>query len=164
MSDKLEPMPKSPDEVYAHMNQMAHDYQVPVSEGTIRGILGDGGEDKIKPFEDYLKMTAQGLYPTLAKQIGAGIPTAFLLDPYRQVGKRVLGEDFEPDFIGNSGHARALSGGTDPATGRPTVMGLDQWAQHLKSDPQFGWLKSPDGIRERQRIVNTIIQGFKGEK
>ena len=74
----------------ADMKKMAHDYHVPMSDGTLESLSKDMTPEKAKAFEDHIKVTAQGLYPTLAPQIKAGIPTATLLDPYRQLGKQML--------------------------------------------------------------------------
>ena len=95
------------------MKDLAHKYQVPMAESTLREIVGEGGVTpaKANAFEEYLKTTAQGLYPAFAPQIAAGIPTAHLLDPYRQIGKQTLGEQFEPDFINDHKSAAALQGG-----------------------------------------------------
>ena len=142
----------------ADLQKMAHDYQVPVSEATIKQIAGEGAvaPEKAKAFEEYLKTSAQGLYPTLAPQIKAGIPTAYLLDPYRQVGKQVLGEQFEPDFVGDARHARALSGSADPTTGRPVPMALDDWAKYLRQEPTLGWSKTPEGQRAYQEVLGNL--------
>jgi len=145
------------------MKALAHNYQVPMSEESIKGIVDASigePEAKAKAFEGYLSTMAQGLYPTLAPQIKAGIPTAYLLEPYRQVAKQVLGQQFEPDFIGNTRHSAALSGQIDQATGRPAPMSLDQWTKYLKTEPSFDWRSTEDGDREYQRVHQQLKQIF----
>ena len=156
------PAPEAKAITATDLQTMAHNYHVPMSEGTIQQIAGEGSVEpaKAQAFEEHLKTTASGLYPTFAKQIQSGIPTSFLLDPYRQVGQRVLGEDFEPDFVANSLHARALHGGIDPATNRPTPMPLHEWETYLKTEPTFGWHNTPDGQRSTQQILDLINQHF----
>jgi hypothetical protein len=140
-----------------HLKSLAHDYAVPMSHGTLQQIAGDAlAPEKVKAFEEYIKTAAQGLYPTLAPQIKAGIPTAYLLDPYRQVAKQVLGEDHEPDFMGDPKSSAALSGGMDPATGRPAPMSLDQWKGHLMSHPGFGY----DQTQQAQETIANALQGM----
>jgi len=151
------PAAKAP--TVADLKQMAHDYAVPMSEGTLKEIGADLTPEKAKAFEDYIKTAAQGLYPTLAPQIKAGIPTAYLLDPYRQVGKQVLGDNFEPNFQGDPKAEAALTGGSDPLTGRPAPMSLDQWRGHLRSHPGFGWENTPQA---HETAVNTL-QGLAQE-
>ena len=72
--------------------QIVQDYMVPMSEGSLKKATENMNEASFKAFEEYIKKTAEGLYPTMAKQIAAGIPTSHLMEPYRQVGKQVLGE------------------------------------------------------------------------
>lgn len=150
-TEAAKPAEKAP--TVGDLKQMAHDYAVPMSEGTLKEIATDLTPEKAKAFEDYIKTAAQGLYPTLAPQIKAGIPTAYLLDPYRQVGKQVLGDNFEPDFQGDPKSEAALTGGADPQTGRPAPMSLDQWRTHLRSHPGFGWDQTPQA---HETAVNTL--------
>lgn len=140
------------------MKQLVHDYAVPMSDGTLKSLSADMTPEKAKAFEDYVKTTAQGLYPTLATQIKAGIPTAYLLDPYRQISKQMLGEDFEPDFQADPKAVAALGGGTDPNTGRPAPMSLDQWRNHIKTHPGFGWDQTQGAIDETHNVMNNLEQ------
>ena len=155
-SDKKTAKPEEKTMSLKDMKQLAHDYAVPMSEGTLSKIAEDMTPDKAKAFEDYIKTAAQGLYPTLATQIKAGIPTAYLLDPYRQVSKQMLGEDFEPDFQGDPKSVAALGGGVDPTTGRPAPMSLDQWRSHIKSHPGFGWDQTPAAADEVSNLMNGL--------
>jgi len=143
----------------ADMKQLAHDYAVPMSDGTLKELAQDMTPEKGKAFEDYVKTTASGLYPSLAPQIQAGIKTAYLLDPYRQVAKQMLGEQFEPNFMTDPKSSAALNGGRDPKTGRPVPMSLDEWKGHIQSHPGFGWDKTPAA----QEKVASIIQGLQQE-
>jgi hypothetical protein len=143
----------------AEMKQLAHDYAVPMSDGTLKEVAQDMTPEKARAFEEYLKTTAQGLYPTLAPQIKAGIKTAYLLDPYRQAAKQMVGENYEPNFVANSHDSAALTGGSDPATGRPAPMSLDQWKGHIRTNPAFGWQNTPDA----QNHVSNLLQGLAQE-
>ena len=123
--------------------QLVQDYMVPMSEGSLKKATENMDEKSFAAFQDYVKKTAEGLYPTMAKQIASGIPTAHLMEPYRQVGKQVLGEQFEPNFVGDPKSSAALTGAMDPETMRPAPMSLDQWKQHLQTHPGFGWDQTP---------------------
>lgn len=168
MSDKPEEKPKAEPEAkpmtVADLKKLAADYAVPISDGTIEKIAGeDPTPEKEKAFVEYLKTTAMGLYPTLAPQIKAGIPTSYLLDPYRQVSKQMLGENTEPDFAADPKASAALSGGSDPATGRPAPMSLDQWKQHIMSHPGFNWDKTPAAHEMVGNVIQSLRQGFSNE-
>jgi hypothetical protein len=144
---------------------MAEMYHVPMSEGTVKQIAGESvTPEKASAFEEYVKTAAQGLYPTLAPQIKAGIPTAYLLDPYRQIAKQKLGDDFEPNFQSDPKATAALTGGTDPQTGRPVPMSLDQWKQHIMTEPSFGYDKTPEAIDRARQVVQSMQAGFERPK
>ena len=150
----------------SEMEALANLYQVPVSKGTLKQIVGDGevAPEKSKAFEEYLKTSAQGLYPSLAPQIAAGIPTAHLLDPYRQIGKQMLGENFEPDFINDVKSSAALHGSTDEKTGRPVPMTLEQWKQHIMSEPGFGWGYTAQAHERVNSMLSMLKQGLEQGK
>lgn len=143
--------------------QMAQDYHVPMTTQTIDAIVGDGKEispERATAFEDYIRRQAAGLYPTMAPQLATGLKTSDLLEPYRQIGKQVLGQQYEPDFQTNSHDRAALEGGADPSTGRPIPMTLSQWQAHLKSDPFYGYQSSPRGQQEQAAVKQRILQGL----
>jgi len=145
----------------ADLRQMADLYHVPVSDETLKGIAGENlTPEKAQAFEEYIKTAAQGLFPTLAPQIKAGIPTAYLLDPYKQVAKQTLGQQYEPDFVGDPAASAALQGNTDPTTGRPAPMTLDQWKGHLRTDPRFGWDSTPQAIGQAHQVIQALHEGF----
>ena len=140
--------------------QIVKDYMVPMSEGSLKKATENMNEASFKAFEEYIKKTAEGLYPTMAKQIAAGIPTSHLMEPYRQVGKQVLGEGFEPDFVGDPKSSAALTGAMDPETMRPAPMSLDQWKGHLQSHPGFGWDHTPAAHEAARQISQHLNEGF----
>jgi len=156
MADKPTPQAEPVD-----FKKMAEMYHVPISDGTISNIAGDNPTpEKAKSFEDYLKTSAQGLFPTLAPQIAAGIPTEHLLDPYRQIGKQMLGENFAPDFINDPKVSVALSGGAHPETGRPVPMSLDQWKQHIMTEPGFGWGYTQEAHDRVNMLLTNLERGL----
>lgn len=164
MSDVATQAPETqPEATIADLASMAHDYHVPMARSTLEKMAPDGvvHPQHVLAYEEYLKKVATGLYPTLAPQIQSGIPTSFLLDPYRQIGKQVLGEGYEPDFQTNLHDRAALQGGTDP-NGHPAPMTLDQWSTHLKSDPAYGYMASAQGQNEKALAKQRIVSALRG--
>ena len=157
------PQPEAKTFTANDLTALAHDYHVPISKGTINQMTDETGAvspEKHKAFEEYIKTTAQGLFPTFAPQIKAGIPTAYLLDPYRQIAKQTLGDHVEPDFHTESKWSAALHGGTNPETGRPAPLSLDQWKQHLMDEPSFGWGQTPQAHERVNMIMDTMAKGL----
>lgn len=154
---------KKPEMTVSDLKQMADLYHVPMTNETLKGIAGDSlTPEKAKAFEEYVKTTAMGLYPTLAPQIKAGIPTSYLLDPYRQTAKQLVGDSYEPNFQTDPSATAALTGGTDPTTGRPAPMSLDQWKQHVMTNPSFGYDKTPQALAQANQAVAALHQSLGG--
>lgn len=151
-----------PENVFSQMKDMAAKYMVPMAESTLKEIAGIGNDatKTVGAFEDYLKTTASGLFPTFAPQIQSGIPTAHLLEPYRQVAKQMLGDEFEPDFVNDIKSAAVLHGAMDEKTGRPVPMTLGQWQQHIMKEPGFNWGYTPQAHERVNTILNTLKQGL----
>jgi len=152
--------PPTPAPTEDNIKKMADLYHVPMSDETIKEVAKGADENKMKALEEYLKTSAEGLYPTLAPQLKSGIATNYLLDPYRQVAKSMLGDAFEPDFVGNPRDSQALSGGFDPKTQRPAPMSLDQWRQTIASDPRFGYDHTPHAIAAAQYAMQKVHEGM----
>lgn len=129
------------------------------------GATGSAAPEPVHPgmsaLENYLKQVSSGLYPGLASSIQAGMKPAYLLEPYRQIAKQVLGPDFEPNFQSDPKMRAALQGGRD-AQGRPTPMSLDEWMTHLKSDPGINYHASPQGQQEIADAKVRIVQAMRG--
>ena len=160
------PAPAAKPITVGDLQQVADSYHVPMSEATIKKIADESGgitPEKARAFVQYIQTAAEGLYPTLAPQIKAGIPTAYLLDPYRQIAKQKLGDQYEPNFQSNPADTAALTGGFDPQTGRPAPMTLTQWKQHIMSEPSFGWDKTPEAHQMMARVADQLNQGLSGQ-
>jgi hypothetical protein len=147
----------------ADMKKLVDDYHIPMTDSSLNEMGTDMTPEKGKAFEEFVKTTAQGLYPTLATQIKSGIPTKHLVEPYRQVAKQMLGEDRELDFVGDPKASAALTGGFDPATQRPAPMSLNQWKSHIQSHPGFNWEQTQNGQEWHQNVAQSINQMFSQE-
>jgi hypothetical protein len=152
---KKEPVPTA-----KAMEDIANRYMVPITKDVIKVLAKELTPAKLNAFEEYMKQQAMGLYPTLAKQIEQGMPTRALIEPYRQVGKQVLGQNFEPDFIGDPKSAAALHGHVDEATGRPAPMPLHKWKEHLMNERSFGWEYTPAAHEAAQKVTSALNEGF----
>ena len=114
-------------------------------------------------FTEYAKQVACGLYPTLATQIQAGIPTRVLLDPYIQVAIQVLGPVMTEPNWSDPKWNKALQGGIDPVTKRPAPMALNDWRMAIKMDPAHGWQNSPQAIQTAHAFGKALNDSFGGQ-
>ena len=153
--DKSASVDKTPEDKRS-VEQIAADYLIPISDSAKAEW-----EQHPAEFLAHAIEVAKGLYPTLAPQIAAGVSTKTLVDPYVQLAKQVLGPETEPDF-GVSPWTKALEGGVDPKTQRPTLMPLSQWRNTLMSDPAFGYDKSGAAIAKAQQFGQQLHAAFGG--
>ena len=144
------------------LEELVQQYHVPYGKEALMGMADDQYRvhpNHLKAFEEHLSNVSQGLFPTLAKQIKAGIKPAHLLEPYRQVAKSVMqDQNLEPDFIADPKWAHALHGGTHPETGAPTPMPLHDWKTKLQSDPQYGYAGTPMGKESLETLAKSFNQ------
>jgi len=139
------------------IEKIADDYVIPLSEDALKEWAKTKNE---KGFKAYAEQVACGLYPTFAPQIQMGLPTRVLLDPYVQVAQQVLGEMMdEPNWSDPKWNA-ALQGGTDPKTGRPVPMTLDQWKKFLMSHLGHGFHKTKAANDHMNNFVKDLNQAF----
>lgn len=151
----------------SQMHQISRKYMVPNEASahedwhTALSSNHDNNDSAVKEYTDYVKSMAQGLYPTLAKQIGSGVPTESLLAPYKMIAKSVLGSEAEPNWQQPHWN-KALTGNIDEATGRSAPMGLEQWRQELISNPTFGYSETPHAREMQKQVMQEMTAVFHG--
>ena len=138
------------------IEKIAHDYVIPLSDGAIEQWAKAGPEE----FKKYAEKVAEGMYPTFAPQIAAGVPTRILLDPYVEVAKQVLGPAGAVPNWSDPKWSAALQGGIDPKTGRHIPMTLDEWRKHLMTHPGHGWEYTPQAHEKAAQFRQILEQGF----
>ena len=147
---------EKPEGTVADLKKMASDYYVPMTEGSLKAIAAGGLDaSKMSAFEDHMKNTAAGMFPTWAKQIDAGIKPVNLLDPYTQMAKAKLGDDLQPNYATDPKWKAAITGGRD-VDGNPAPMNLNEWNSHLQTEPGFGWDKTPEAINQAHQTMQAL--------
>jgi hypothetical protein len=141
----------------AAYEKIASDYVVPISD---IGLMKWSTTEKPDAFKKYVEQMACGLYPTFAPQIQMGLPTRVLLDPYVEVAQQVLGFSMSKPNWSDPKWNAALQGGTDPKTGRPIPMTLDEWTKFLMQHPGHGWETTPEANSRAQQLIQAMQQGF----
>ena len=149
--------------VEGKIKEIADAYVVPMSDQAIKQWADHLKGEDTKPFEEYAKHMATGMYPTLAPQLEMGLTTKVLLDPYKHVAQQVLGpQESEPNWTDPKWSA-ALEGGVDPKTGRPGPMSLSQWGSFLRSEPAHGYDKSPEAMARTRDFLSELHNHFTGK-
>ena len=160
--------------VYQGIKQEALALQIPISDAAIGGIVKSGLsgasvatilQDKdmiIAQATETLKQQAASLYPTLAPQIEAGYKVTDITQPYNQIAAQYLGVD--PNSIQTNDPSgkwsKFLQGGTDPKTGAPTMMTMDQWKKTIMQDPSYGFQHTQGAQNMAGQFAASIINAF----
>lgn len=138
------------------VQEIAQDYLIPISDGAVKEW-----EAHPEAYLPYAIETATGLYPTFAAQLKQGLTTQTLVDPYEQVAMQLLGPGTKIDWT-DPKWEKALDGGTS-SSGGPAPMPLSAWRDLLRSDPSYGYDKSPQSHAVADNLAQTINDGFSGK-
>lgn len=161
-------------EAYNAIKQEALALQIPMSDLAIGNLVKQGlltaSDATILQAKDIivgeatqtLRHQAEGMYPTIATQIAAGMNTTDIVDPYNQIAGTYLGVDPKSiqtnDPSGKWG--KFLDGGTDPKTGQKTMMTMDQWKKTIMSDPQYGFDKTEGAKNMAGNFTSALLNSF----
>jgi hypothetical protein len=143
------------------IEKIADDYVIPLSDEAMSEWAKAKDE---KGFKAYAEQVACGLYPTFAPQIQMGLPTRVLLDPYVQVAQQVLGSMMSEPNWSDAKWNQALQGGTDPKTGRPIPMTLDEWRKFLMKEPGHNYEQSPQALETAHTFGKALNDAFNGRQ
>lgn len=153
--------PDGEEKKVGEIQKIADDYVIPISS---EGIVHWQKIDKPEEFKKYAEQVSSGLFPTFAPQIMAGLPTKVLLDPYVQMAQQILGPVMNEPNWNDPKWSAALQGAVDPKTGRPVPMTLDQWRQHLMTDPGHGYDRTPEAHSRANDFVTELHKQFGGQQ
>jgi hypothetical protein len=164
--------------MFQDVKQAALQYQIPISDAQIGQMVQQGlGSASVaypasaatdvqnKAIQQFQEQAA-GLYPTLSSQIKAGNTVQNLTAPYLSVAQAVTGVPASSMMLDNTNSAgltkwsNFLQGGTDPKTGAPTTMTLDQWKKTLMQDPQYGFQTTQGAQDMAEQLSSAILNEF----
>jgi len=104
-----------------------------------------------------LKQQATSLYPTLADQFNRGFTFAEATDPYKQIAQQYLGTPADQINFTDPKWMAAVNQ-VDPKTGQRTEMGLDQWTNYIRSQPQYGYQNTNQAKNEMVGLSNAAAK------
>lgn len=131
---------QSADPIGMRLEQMAGQYAVPISDGTLRQweqnvLTGMANENT---FMAYLREQAKSLYPGLANALDMGITVSQYVAPYAEVAAQELGINPASIRWSDPKWNTALHK-IDPKTGVPVSMSLSEWTRELRTNAIYGF-------------------------
>lgn len=103
-----------------------------------------------------IREQSAGLYPAFAEQIKAGASIQDLAQPYIQIVAQELGVP-ETDVNVYTPKVKQALGRVD-AKGQPQAMGLDEFTQLVRNDPQ--WRRQPGVAEKTLNIGRQVLKDF----
>lgn len=143
------------------LRAMAAQYAVRISSPTLaqwtRDILG--GRTDENGFRSYLAAQAKRLFPEIADEIDEGRSVREYFDPYAEaaVDLGVVANAAEFD-LADERWRRAIFD-VDPK-GKRVIRNLDQWERELKTDPRYGYDRTPRGVREATDLASGLARAM----
>lgn len=117
------------------------------------------GQQTTAGFTDWAKNQAKNAYPTLAKELDAGLTINQIGDPYKQAAAQTLGIDPATISFTDAKWQRALQArdAKGNLTGPMTTM---DWQRTLMSDPAYGYDRSANGRDAALQMGQQLSKTF----
>lgn len=139
------------------LTQLAKQFMVNVSPQAISQWTAQiaGGQTTPEAFQAYLQGTAESQFPWMAQGIKEGQTPLQIVNPYANMAANELG--ISPDSIDwTQPQWSKLLSTSDPKTGALAQVPIWQATQTLRSDPTYGWQKTP----QAKDAAYSFVQGL----
>jgi hypothetical protein len=140
----------------------AHDYRVSdlLGDTTMASYDAQIAAGTLTPEEvkQQLVTLAQQRFPGLAGQITVSNPTKNALAPYANAAANELGID--PDTIDFAQPMWSKAVNQIDDKGNHVPLPIYEWQRTLRSDPTYGWDKTPNGVASGYAVGNTLAQAL----
>ena len=142
------------------LRKTANDYGIAVSDATFNQWVNKVavGEESTASWQDYARVQAKNLFPSIADRIDAGETFQNIVDPYRESAARLLeidgGEiDFtQPDWI------KAITYQDDKGQQRP--MSFTEWNDYVRQNRSFGYEFTEQAQQRAYQVANRLADLF----
>ena len=142
------------------LRQTANDYGIAVSDATFNQWVNKVavGEESTDSWQDYAKLQAKNLFPSVADRIDAGENFQQIIDPYRENAARLLEIDggnidfTQPDWI------KAVTYQDDKGEQRP--MSFTEWNDYVRQNKSFGYEYTDQAQQRAYQVANSLANMF----
>ena len=142
------------------IRSLANDYGLKLSDNDInaytQGLIGK--TMTIEQIKENMRMDAENLYPSLAKQLAAGRNITQATATYRALAASTLGVDPETiDFTDPNKWGKLLSY-VDPNTNEARLMTNSEWSRFVRSQPEY--METDEAKTLFRDAASMIVRGF----
>ena len=138
----------------------ANDYGISVSDATFNRWVNKVavGQESTASWEDYAKVQAKNLFPSISERIDAGETFQEIIDPYRESAAALLEIDGgtidfkQPDWI------KAVTFQDEKGEQRP--MSFTEWNDYVRQNRSFGYEYTEQAQRRAYQVANSLANLF----
>lgn len=142
------------------LRKTANDYGISVSDATFNKWVNSVavGQESTATFQDYAKVQAKNLFPSISDRIDAGETFQDIIDPYRESAASLLEIDGgtidfkQPDWI------KAVTYMDDKGEQRP--MSFTEWNDYVRQNRSFGYEYTEQAQRRAYQVANSLANLF----
>ena len=138
----------------------ANDYGISVSDATFNRWVNKVavGQESTASWEDYAKVQAKNLFPSISERIDAGETFQEIIDPYRESAAALLEIDGgtidfkQPDWI------KAVTFQNEKGEQRP--MSFTEWNDYVRQNRSFGYEYTEQAQSRAYQVANSLANLF----
>lgn len=142
------------------LRQTANNYGISVSDATFNKWVNSVavGQESTATFQDYAKVQAKNLFPSISDRIDAGETFQDIIDPYRESAASLLEIDGgtidfkQPDWI------KAVTYMDDKGEQRP--MSFTEWNDYVRQNRSFGYEYTEQAQRRAYQVADSLANLF----
>jgi hypothetical protein len=138
-------------------------YLTPSADGLLDAATKEvlAGTATVDTYKDNLAKNAMTRYqdPGIREALTQGKTLRDFADPYFQQASQTLGLNPNDMNFSATKWQEGLDH-VDPKTGQRRSMTMDEWDQHIKMDPKYGYDSSENGMNAAAGLVGSIRQKF----
>mgnify|MGYP003135376443 CR=1 FL=1 len=142
------------------LRKTANDYGIAVSDATFNQWVNKVavGKESTASWEDYAKVQAKNLFPSISERIDAGETFQQIVDPYRESAAALLEIDGgtidfkQPDWI------KAVTFQDEKGEQRP--MSFTEWNDYVRQNRSFGYEYTEQAQRRAYQVANSLANLF----
>ena len=142
------------------VRSLANDYGLKLSDNDInaytQGLIGK--TVTLEQIKENMRMDAENLYPSLAKQLAAGRTITQATATYKALAAATLGVDPETIDFSDSNKWGKLLSYVDPNTNEARLMTGSEWSRFVRSQPEF--METDEAKSLFRDAGSMIVRGF----
>lgn len=142
------------------IRETANNYGIAISDTTFNQWVNKiaVGQETQTTWEDYAKVQAKNMFPSIADRIDAGQTFQDIVDPYRENAARLLEIDGADIDFTQSEWVKAITYQDDKGQQRP--MSFTEWNDYIRQTRSFGYEYTEQAQQRAYQVADRLANLF----